>query len=89
MMMSATASLGTSYIPTSKETLMIYENILAEMQKIMGDVQPDTLRSATEELLIVLRNKDLTANMQQNNTSSISKCVYLSCILFSILCNDI
>ncbi|KAJ1933468.1 Pre-mRNA splicing, partial [Linderina pennispora] len=50
---------GVAYRPRSRETRRVWEMILAQARKYLGDQAPEVLMSATDEALAVLKNDNV------------------------------
>jgi len=48
------------YRPKTKETRLVYEQFLALVQRHVGDVSASDLKSATDEVLAILKTEELT-----------------------------
>jgi pre-mRNA-splicing helicase BRR2 len=59
------------YRPKTKETRLIYEQILALIQRHVGDLSTDDLKSATDEVLAVLKSEDLNDSQRKQEIEGI------------------
>lgn len=59
------------YKPKTKETRLIYEQILALIQRHMGDLSTEDLKSATDEVLAVLKSDNYNDSQRKQDIEGI------------------
>ncbi|ORX68028.1 Sec63-domain-containing protein [Linderina pennispora] len=59
---------GVAYRPRSRETRRVWEMILAQARKYLGDQAPEVLMSATDEALAVLKNDNVREREKKKQT---------------------
>lgn len=63
---------ASSYRPKTRETREAYEEILREMQILIGDQPQDILKGAADEVLVVLKDETLKDNSKQKQLQKIA-----------------
>jgi pre-mRNA-splicing helicase BRR2 len=59
------------YRPKTKETRLVYEQFLALLQRHVGDLSTEDLKSAGDEVLALLKSEDLTDKQRRMEIETI------------------
>ncbi|GBG33653.1 Activating signal cointegrator 1 complex subunit 3-like [Hondaea fermentalgiana] len=55
-----------AYRPTTRETRLVFEELLAALQRLLGDHPRDILHSAADEVLAIIKDPELTAPRKES-----------------------